>query len=333
VDAFFRKEEQQRQATERLMLERDAAIRQQEALDAAEMEAEAQAAREAAEAEDEKASHLAEDEFTEGERAEEAAAGMTEGAVGALALRMRAALPTKDRAYAMRTYKACFLGEDAVQWLLAPGPGGGGLEAEAAALAVGRRLLEEGCFEHVAVDGTGRDGARGTLQNGFVFYRFRQEPAAARATEAHDSASTRADAGRGHRAGAGRGSGEQQPAPVSPAQGGAGTAFKPNPKTPHTGAQRRRSSSTLKAGAGAAEDAEEGGARLDRRLLFAGSPKLQRPSSGAFKSAPSGLTGAAAAAPAAAHWLRRFREQQAEAAKSDSTEGATAEHITLEDTV
>eukprot|EP00958_Prasinococcus_capsulatus_P015433 scaffold1643_cov390-Prasinococcus_capsulatus_cf.AAC.12 len=77
-----------------------------------------------------------------------------------LASQLRTGVETKDREYRLRTYKDCFLGSDAVMWLLK------NTEARTVrhAIHLGNKLIAQGFFHHVVHEHL--------LENKKLFYRF-----------------------------------------------------------------------------------------------------------------------------------------------------------------
>jgi hypothetical protein len=84
-----------------------------------------------------------------------------------LAERMRApdGVPTRDRRHRLAVYPRCFVGSEAVDWLLRAGE-----LTRSEAVALGQRLVERGFVRHVLDEHDFRDGN--------FFYAFRGEPSA-----------------------------------------------------------------------------------------------------------------------------------------------------------
>ncbi|CEM14661.1 unnamed protein product [Vitrella brassicaformis CCMP3155] len=77
-----------------------------------------------------------------------------------LADQIRAKLEIRDRRYHLTTYTKCFLGSDAVKWLM----GNGHAETVEDALLVGQLMMDQGMFAHVTRDHSLKDES--------LFYRF-----------------------------------------------------------------------------------------------------------------------------------------------------------------
>mmetsp|Transcript_2881 Transcript_2881/g.6010 ORF Transcript_2881/g.6010 Transcript_2881/m.6010 type:complete len:271 (-) Transcript_2881:244-1056(-) len=78
-----------------------------------------------------------------------------------LALRMSREVNVGGHDYYFRTYDQCFVGEEAVQWLVSSGT----TNSVAGALALGNQLLAAGVIHHVTNEHA--------FQNKYLFYRFR----------------------------------------------------------------------------------------------------------------------------------------------------------------
>ena len=80
-----------------------------------------------------------------------------------LATMMRNEVGIEDRRYLLRTYEKCFIGAEAVTWLIRKGHA----VNEADAIELGQFLLSNGYFHHVTRDHT--------FKNEYLFYRFRED--------------------------------------------------------------------------------------------------------------------------------------------------------------
>ena len=80
-----------------------------------------------------------------------------------LAAAMRSEVPVEDRRYLLRMYDKCFIGAEAVTWLIRKGHA----VSEADAIELGQFLLSNGYFHHVTRDHT--------FKNEYLFYRFRED--------------------------------------------------------------------------------------------------------------------------------------------------------------
>jgi hypothetical protein len=74
-------------------------------------------------------------------------------------------VPIEDRRHLLSVYPRCFVGSEAVDWLLRAAE-----MTRADAVALGQRLVERGFVRHVLDEHGFRDGR--------FFYRFREEPSA-----------------------------------------------------------------------------------------------------------------------------------------------------------
>lgn len=95
---------------------------------------------------------------------------------------MRKAVNVRDRScgfFGLRVHRQCFLGSDAVQWLLEERL----VKTEAEALNLGNRLMQVGLIEHV----TGNQPFKNQNQ---IFYRFVDTPAVVAAAQAAASMSS-----------------------------------------------------------------------------------------------------------------------------------------------
>ena len=72
----------------------------------------------------------------------------------------RANVPIQDRRYRLTTYRRCFVGEEAVAWLVSEGLA----DDVDAAVTLGNRLLDQGLFHHVVRDHR--------FKNAHLFYRW-----------------------------------------------------------------------------------------------------------------------------------------------------------------
>eukprot|EP00051_Salpingoeca_urceolata_P002203 m.48085 g.48085 ORF g.48085 m.48085 type:complete len:558 (-) comp11968_c0_seq1:256-1929(-) len=79
----------------------------------------------------------------------------------AIALRMRAEVPVKDRMYHLQTYKRCFVGREAARWLVDVGYARDIQQAE----AIGNRILKAGVMAH-CVD------PDHMFESAYLFYRW-----------------------------------------------------------------------------------------------------------------------------------------------------------------
>ena len=90
-----------------------------------------------------------------------------------LTQRMKGAGLCADRTHRMTVYKDCFVGREAVDWLVrheaVSSSSDSRISAREAALALGRRLLAAGFIKHVT------EARKHTFQDKFVFYRFADE--------------------------------------------------------------------------------------------------------------------------------------------------------------
>ncbi|PNW84735.1 hypothetical protein CHLRE_03g156550v5 [Chlamydomonas reinhardtii] len=77
-----------------------------------------------------------------------------------LATAMRGGVRIKDRRYLFRCYRACFVGQEAVAWLVAAGAAAGPAEA----VALGNSMMEAGLFHHVVYEHR--------FEDDYLFYRF-----------------------------------------------------------------------------------------------------------------------------------------------------------------
>ena len=93
--------------------------------------------------------------------------------LAALTQRMKGAGLCADRTHRMSVYKDCFVGREAVDWLVrheaVPSSGDSGASARQAAVALGKRLLAAGFIKHVT------EPHKHTFQDKFLFYRFADE--------------------------------------------------------------------------------------------------------------------------------------------------------------
>ncbi len=85
--------------------------------------------------------------------------------IAAAAARLREGVPIRDRRHRLSFHRRCFVGAEAVDWLVA----NEGL-SRAEALALGRQLVASGLVHHVLDEHDFRDG--------FFFYRFRADQSA-----------------------------------------------------------------------------------------------------------------------------------------------------------
>uniref|UniRef100_A0A7S0N715 DEP domain-containing protein n=1 Tax=Pyramimonas obovata TaxID=1411642 RepID=A0A7S0N715_9CHLO len=76
------------------------------------------------------------------------------------AQRMAAGVAAGDHAYRFKTYEECFVGSDAVAWLVRAGEAA----SEEAAIALGNRMLKAGLMYHVLDEHN--------FENAHLFYRF-----------------------------------------------------------------------------------------------------------------------------------------------------------------
>ncbi|KJE92479.1 hypothetical protein CAOG_08700 [Capsaspora owczarzaki ATCC 30864] len=77
-----------------------------------------------------------------------------------LAARMMSSLEVKDRKFLLRTYKDCFVGTEAVDWLLSRGVA----EDEEDAVRIGNLMIKNNLFQHVTLDHL--------FKNENLFYRY-----------------------------------------------------------------------------------------------------------------------------------------------------------------
>ncbi|KAG2440245.1 hypothetical protein HXX76_004357 [Chlamydomonas incerta] len=77
-----------------------------------------------------------------------------------LAAALRGGVRIKDRRYLFRCYRACFVGQEAVAWLVAAGAAAGPAEA----VALGNSMMEAGLFHHVVYEHR--------FEDDYLFYRF-----------------------------------------------------------------------------------------------------------------------------------------------------------------
>ncbi|KAL3921620.1 MAG: hypothetical protein SGILL_002658 [Bacillariaceae sp.] len=90
-----------------------------------------------------------------------------------VALDLKRAIKIKDRMYRLKVYKNCWVGTEAVDFLVQSGVA----SSRSAAIAIGRRLQAEcGCFQHVEDDHF--------FDDAYLFFRFNVED---RKTSGHDS--------------------------------------------------------------------------------------------------------------------------------------------------
>ncbi|KXZ48705.1 hypothetical protein GPECTOR_26g608 [Gonium pectorale] len=80
-----------------------------------------------------------------------------------LAAALRAGLDIRDRRYLLRTYRRCFVGRDAVAWMLAAGAAAG----PAQAVALGDAMLRAGLLHHVLYEHG--------FEDALLFYRFAED--------------------------------------------------------------------------------------------------------------------------------------------------------------
>ncbi|CAN0413388.1 unnamed protein product [Ectocarpus fasciculatus] len=73
---------------------------------------------------------------------------------------MRTELDIKDRRYRLQTYRSCFVGSDAVQWMIKSGLASNVADAE----TLGDLLIDHGVFFHVT--------RSHMFENGRLYYRF-----------------------------------------------------------------------------------------------------------------------------------------------------------------
>lgn len=86
--------------------------------------------------------------------------GVDDDYIKAVADQMQKSIEIKDRSYRMKSYKQCFVGMDAVRFLVSHGYA---RNVEAAEL-VGNRMMKMGIFRHVA--------GLTVFENGDLYYRF-----------------------------------------------------------------------------------------------------------------------------------------------------------------
>jgi len=77
---------------------------------------------------------------------------------------MSEAIEVEDRKYRLTTYEKCFIGTEAVQWLLETKA----VDSIAEAVAVGNQMLRSGLLHHVLNEHP--------FKNSFLFYRFHLDP-------------------------------------------------------------------------------------------------------------------------------------------------------------
>ena len=80
--------------------------------------------------------------------------------VGSLAAALRKNVAIRDRVYHMKVYPNCFLGKDAITWLVKSGTAGSREEAA----VIGSAMITAGYFHHVVDDHSLKDQS--------LFYRF-----------------------------------------------------------------------------------------------------------------------------------------------------------------
>eukprot|EP00753_Platysulcus_tardus_P019868 PLAT7592.1.p1 GENE.PLAT7592.1~~PLAT7592.1.p1 ORF type:complete len:654 (+),score=302.06 PLAT7592.1:852-2813(+) len=73
-------------------------------------------------------------------------------------------VPIKNRMWLGRSFVSCFVGEEAVDWLVTSGRA----ESREAAVTIGKELVEEGVVQHVT---TAHD-----FKDDYLFYKFRHQP-------------------------------------------------------------------------------------------------------------------------------------------------------------
>lgn len=89
---------------------------------------------------------------------------ITEEEIKALGEQMHTGVEIKDRTYRLRTYKMCFVGKDAVKWLMEKS---GRASSTEEAEALGNLLMDLGYFSHVTRDHPFQDGG--------LYYRFAED--------------------------------------------------------------------------------------------------------------------------------------------------------------
>eukprot|EP00884_Botryococcus_braunii_P007757 jgi/Botrbrau1/16983/Bobra.49_2s0043.2 len=78
-----------------------------------------------------------------------------------LAEKMQMGIEIKDRVYRLKTYRNCFIGHEAIDWLVSQGHS----VDSASAVRLGQQMVQAGLVHHVTDDHS--------LENKYLFYRFR----------------------------------------------------------------------------------------------------------------------------------------------------------------